>query len=127
MAFRTLDQVDLTGKRALVRVDFNVPMHEGEITDDTRLRAARPTVDKLRAGGAKVILIAHFDRPVLFAWGPEDQVFPIAHAQRYAQALASAQLIPIPDAYSFTPEDQPAALADAIRRCFPPAPTTALR
>jgi len=63
MAFRTLDQADLAGKRALVRVDFNVPMADGEVTDDTRLRAAMPTIAKLRAGGAKVILLAHFDRP----------------------------------------------------------------
>ena len=63
MAFRTLDDADLSGKRALVRVDLNVPMEDGEVSDDTRLRAAKPTVDKLRAGGAKVILLAHFDRP----------------------------------------------------------------
>ncbi|MET0600963.1 MAG: alpha/beta hydrolase [Baekduia sp.] len=69
----------------------------------------------VHAAGAR--LIEAFDRPVLFAWGPEDQVFPIAHARRYADALANAEVVPIPDAYSFTPEDQPVALADAIRRC----------
>jgi len=61
--FQTLDDANLQGKRAMVRVDFNVPMEDGKVTDDTRLRAAKPTVDKLRAGGAKVILLAHFDRP----------------------------------------------------------------
>jgi phosphoglycerate kinase len=63
MRFRTLDEAELAGKRALVRVDFNVPMENGRVTDDTRLRAALPTIEKLRAGGAKVILLAHFDRP----------------------------------------------------------------
>ena len=63
MAFRTLDQADLAGKRALVRVDFNVPMQDGQVSDDTRLRSALPTIEKLRKGGAKVVLLAHFDRP----------------------------------------------------------------
>jgi phosphoglycerate kinase len=63
MPFRTLDTADLAGKRALVRVDFNVPVDGGKITDDTRLRAALPTIHYLSSKGAKVILLAHFDRP----------------------------------------------------------------
>ena len=63
MGFRKLEEADLQGKRALVRVDFNVPMDGGKITDDTRLRAALPTIHFLSAKGAKVVLIAHFDRP----------------------------------------------------------------
>ncbi len=64
MTFRTLDDAgSLAGKTALVRVDFNVPMEDGRITDDTRLRVALPTINKLRDAGAKVALLAHFDRP----------------------------------------------------------------
>ncbi|MDO9473218.1 MAG: phosphoglycerate kinase [Caulobacter sp.] len=63
MTFRSLDTADLAGKRALVRVDFNVPMDGGQITDDTRLRSALPTIHFLSTRGAKVILLAHFDRP----------------------------------------------------------------
>ena len=64
MTFRTLDDVsDLSGKAAMVRVDFNVPMEDGNVTDDTRLKAALPTIHRLREAGAKVVLLAHFDRP----------------------------------------------------------------
>ena len=63
MTFRDLEHADLKGQRVLVRVDFNVPMDNGRITDDTRLRAALPTIHFLSTRGAKVVLIAHFDRP----------------------------------------------------------------
>lgn len=62
--FRTLDDLgDLTGKVALVRVDLNLPMQDGSVTDDTRVRAAAPTILELAAKGAKVLLLAHFGRP----------------------------------------------------------------
>jgi len=63
MAFRTLDQADVGGRRVLVRVDINAPMHDGQVTDDTRLRAVLPTIKDLTERGAKVALLAHFDRP----------------------------------------------------------------
>lgn len=62
--FRTLDDLgDVTGKVALVRVDLNLPMQDGAVTDDTRVRAAAPTINELCAKGAKVLLLAHFGRP----------------------------------------------------------------
>lgn len=61
-AFRRLDDAP-AGKTALVRVDFNVPMAEGAVSDDTRLKAALPTIKALTSKGCKVVLLAHFDRP----------------------------------------------------------------
>jgi phosphoglycerate kinase len=63
-SFRTLDDLgDVNGKRVLVRVDLNVPMQEGKVSDDTRLRATLPTVTELADKGAIVLLLAHFGRP----------------------------------------------------------------
>ena len=60
----SIDNYDFKGKRAIIRVDFNVPLNEkGEVTDDTRIRAAMPTVKKVLAGGGSVILMSHMGRP----------------------------------------------------------------
>ncbi|MBG6159575.1 phosphoglycerate kinase [Labrenzia sp. EL_159] len=64
MAFKTLDDLnDISGKRVLVRVDLNVPMDSGRITDTTRIERVLPTIRELSEKGAKVILLAHFGRP----------------------------------------------------------------
>jgi len=61
--FRTLDQADVRDKRVLVRVDLNVPMENGRITDATRIERVAPTIDEIARRGGKVILLAHFGRP----------------------------------------------------------------
>ena len=63
IAFRTLDQVDVKGKRVLVRVDLNVPVENGVVTDATRIQRAVPAITEIADKGGKVILLSHFGRP----------------------------------------------------------------
>ena len=63
MAFRTLDDLQVKGKRVLVRADLNVPVASGKVTDATRIERQAPTIRELAEAGAKVIVLSHFDRP----------------------------------------------------------------
>ncbi|HSX73299.1 MAG TPA: phosphoglycerate kinase, partial [Shinella sp.] len=64
MTFKTLDNLtDIAGKRVLVRVDLNVPVKDGKVTDATRIERVAPTIRELSEKGAKVVLLAHFGRP----------------------------------------------------------------
>jgi phosphoglycerate kinase len=75
-SFRTLDDVDLTGKRVLLRVDLNVPMENGKVTDATRIERVAPTITEIADRGGKVILLAHFGRPK--GPDPKDSLKPVA-------------------------------------------------
>ncbi|MEO9782161.1 MAG: phosphoglycerate kinase [Sedimentitalea sp.] len=63
MSWNTLDDMDIAGKRVLVRVDINVPVENGAVSDDTRIRRVKPTITDILAKGGKPILLAHFGRP----------------------------------------------------------------
>ncbi len=79
MALKTLDDLDIAGKRVLVRVDFNVPMRDGKITDTTRIDRALETLNELSGKGAKVVILSHFGRPKGQAV-PEMSLKPVADA-----------------------------------------------
>ncbi|MEE2525641.1 phosphoglycerate kinase [Hyphobacterium sp. HN65] len=105
MGLRRIEDADVHGKRVLVRVDFNVPMKDGVVTDATRLMAALPTITWLKREKAKVILLAHFGRP-------KGQRVPDASLAPVAPALADLMASPVEFAADcFGPEAEAAVQA----------------
>src|ERR671913_2383376 len=90
-AFRTLDQADVRGKRVLVRVDLNVPMENGRITDATRIERVLPTIREIADKGGRVVLLAHFGRPK--GRDPKESLKPVASAlsEHLGQPVAFAE------------------------------------
>jgi phosphoglycerate kinase len=87
---KTIDNLNFTGKRALVRVDFNVPLNEAfEVTDDTRIKAAVPTIKKIIEKGGSVVLMSHLGRP---NDGPSDK-YSLRHIIGVVSQLAGAEVI----------------------------------
>jgi phosphoglycerate kinase len=86
---KTLDDLDVAGQRVLVRVDFNVPLNEGEIGDDTRIRGALPTLRELREkGAAQLVLVSHLGRPK----GAPDPKYSLAPVARRLGELLGAEV-----------------------------------
>lgn len=88
MSWNTLDDMDLSGKRVLVRVDINVPFENGEVTDKTRIERIIPTIDDIQLAGGTVILMAHFGRP-------KGKVVPDLSLEHLGQALSDVLELPI--------------------------------
>ncbi len=86
-----LKQLDVQGKRVLVRVDFNVPVKDGKVTDVTRIEAARPTIDYLLDKGASVILMSHRGRPK----GTYDEAFSMEPVLKAAEKVLDHKIIPM--------------------------------
>ena len=108
---KTLSDLDLSGKRALVRVDFNVPMDGGTITDDTRIQAALPTIRALLDAGATPVLMSHLGRPK----GEPDPAFSLRPVATYLDSLLDAPVV-------FCQE----TVGDAAKACVDGAPDGAV-
>ncbi|NPU64903.1 phosphoglycerate kinase [Bradyrhizobium sp. 83012] len=104
--FRTLDDVDVKGKRVLLRVDLNVPMENGHVSDATRLERVAPTINEIASKGGKVILLAHFGRPK--GRDAKDSLKPVA--------AALSQVIKRPVAFADDCIGEPAATAIAAMK-----------
>src|SRR6516165_9087358 len=132
--FRTLDDIDVRGKRVLLRADLNVPIKDGVVTDATRIERLAPTIVTLIEKGAKVIVMSHFGRPK----GKKDPAFSLrplvgplsranlrfhagegTNAPEFAQALAELGDIYVDDAFSAAHRAH--ASIDALARLLPNA------
>lgn len=90
---KTVKDIDIRGKRVLVRVDFNVPLSDGSVTDDTRVRAALPTLRYLVDHGARVIVISHLGRPK----GEPDPQYSLRPVRRVLQRLIGRNVVFVDD------------------------------
>ncbi len=96
MAFRSIDDLgDLAGQRALVRVDLNVPMADGRVTDLTRIHALAPTVKDLSSKGAKVLILAHFGRPK----GAKHSEMSVSMTLDALQSVLGREVMFVPEIY----------------------------
>lgn len=103
---KTVKDINVSGKKILVRVDFNVPMKEGKITDDTRIRAALPTIQYLIDQGASVILASHLGRPK----GGPDPVFSLKPVAQHLSLLIGKPVAFVEDCIGQKAEDAAKAL-----------------
>src|SRR4051812_42165171 len=104
LMYRTLDDLEVKGKRVLVRVDLNVPMREGQVADALRIERQAPTLRELAEKGARVIVLSHFDRP-------NGKVVPSLSLKPLAPALAAALKRPVAFAPDCIGENAQAAVA----------------
>ena len=89
MSIKTIKDIDPSGKRVLVRVDFNVPLKDGKINDDTRMRAALPTLKYLLDRGASLLVMSHLGRPK----GTKDPAFSLAQLKDHLAELTGVEVI----------------------------------
>jgi len=93
MRLKTFSPGDVFGKKVLVRVDFNVPLADGEVSDATRIRAHLPTLEALRSAGASIALVSHLGRPK----GTVDKKFSLAPAGKALKDMTGWNVVFVPD------------------------------
>ncbi|HEV2786860.1 MAG TPA: phosphoglycerate kinase [Solirubrobacteraceae bacterium] len=107
---RTLDDLgDIEGKRALVRVDFNVPVSDGHVRDDSRMRGSMPTLEELRERGAKLLLVTHFGRPE----GRDEEFSLKPIAKRTSELLGTD--VELAEDLDHVPDDRDVVMLENIR------------
>src|SRR5689334_10392715 len=104
MPKKTIQAVDVAGKRVLIRVDFNVPIENGQITDDRRIRMAIPTIKSAMDRGGRVVLMSHLGRPEGVGYEASESLAPAA--KRLSELLGKPVQFPSND-----PTDATAAAA----------------
>ena len=110
MAKKTIEQVDVAGKRVLVRVDFNVPLEDGRITDDRRIRAAVPTIRSVIERGGRAVLMSHLGRPK--GEGPEPALSLKPAADRLGELIGTPVAFPSDDCVSDASASAVSAMGD---------------
>ena len=116
---RSIDELDARGKRVLVRVDLNTPVKDGKVTDDTRIRAALPTIEKLMQDGGRVILVSHVGRPAGTGFEEAYSIAPIADrlGELLGCSVARAEDVTGPSAHAVVQamEDGDVAILENVR------------
>ena len=116
---RSIDELDARGKRVLVRVDLNTPVKDGKLTDDTRIRAALPTIEKLMQDGGRVILVSHVGRPAGTGFEEAYSIAPIADrlGELLGCSVARAEDVTGPSAHAVVQamEDGDVAVLENVR------------
>src|SRR5207237_10283020 len=118
--FRTLDDLDVAGKRVLLRADLNVPVKDGKVTDATRIERLAPTIEALIQKGAKVVVMSHFGRPK--GPDPSQSLRPLVQPLSRAIGGRTVHVAPGcigPEAARFDAAVQPGAVAVVGKTRFP--------
>src|SRR5690606_32778586 len=110
MPKKTVDAVDVKGKRVLIRVDFNVPLQDGRVADDLRIRAALPTIRSVIDRGGRAVLMSHLGRPEGTGYESEHSLRPAA--EKLAEILGRPVAFPSNDCTDQAAADAVAAMSD---------------